>query len=143
MRKVIKGKVYDIDKARELLTWTHSNPRDFGYIRETLYVKRTGEYFIEGEGGAATKYREWIDSNSWTGGGRITPVTEQEAREWVEQHFDADEYEMVFGKVDEEDGTLVTRTYSLPTYIADKLKREAVRRGIPASQVLAELIENM
>lgn len=143
MRKVIKGKVYDIDTAKELLTYTHSNPRDFGYVRETLYIKKTGEYFLDGEGGPATKYREWIDSNSWSGGQKVTPLTEAEARTWVEERFDADQYEQIFGKVDEQVGKMVVRTYSIPTYLAEKLKKEAVRRGIAASQVLAELIENM
>lgn len=142
MRKIIKGKVYDPETAKELIEYTYSNPRDFGYIRETLYVKKTGEYFLDGEGGPATKYREWIDNSSWRGGQRIVPITEQEARDWVEEHFDADEYERIFGKVDE-DGSMVIRTYSIPAYISDKLKREALRRGVSASQLLTELVENM
>ena len=142
MRKIIRGKVYDVDKAKKLLEWSFGGPRDFNYVCEALYVKRTGEYFIAGEGGPNTKYREWVDSNSWRGGEKITPITEQEAREWVEEHFDADEYERIFGKV-EEDGSMVIRTYSIPAYISDKLKREALRRGVSASQLLTELIENM
>ena len=141
MRKIIKGKVYDVDKAKKLATWEHSNRRDFGYICETLYIKRTGEYFIAGEGGAQTKYREWAGENCWTGGSKITPITEQEARQWVEEHAN-DEYERIFGKV-YEDGSMVIRTYSIPTYIADKLKREALKRGVSASQLLCDLVENI
>lgn len=142
MRKTINGKKYDTETATLLGERTHSNPRDFNYIHEELYQKRTGEYFLFGEGGAATKYRTWLDSNSWTGGEKITPITEQEAREWVEEYLEADDYERIFGKV-YEDGTMVVRTYSLPAYVADKLKKEALNRGVSASQLLCELVENM
>ena len=142
MKQIIKGKKYDTETAKFLVDRSHSNPRDFGYVYEALYIKRTGEYFLYGEGGAMTKYRTWIDNNSWTGGEKITPITEQDAREWVEQYLDADDYERIFGKV-EEDGTMKIVTYSLPAYLHEKVKKEGVRRGIPASQVLAELIENM
>lgn len=142
MRQIIKGKKYDTDTATKLGERSYSNPTDFGYAHEELYIKRTGEYFLFGEGGANTKYRVWLDNHTWTGGRRIIPMTEEEARKWVEQYLGADDYERIFGKV-YEDGTLVIRTYSLPAYIADKLKREAVRRGIAASQLLVELIEEM
>ena len=142
MKKIIGGKKYDTETATLLGERTYSNPRDFSYIHEELYIKRTGEYFLFGEGGAMSKYRTWVDNNSWTGGEKITPITEQVAREWVEEYLEADDYERIFGKV-YEDGTMVVRTYSLPAYVADKLKREAVRRGIAASQLLVELIENM
>ncbi len=141
MKQIIKGKKYDTDTARLLAERTYSNRRDFGYVHEELYIKRTGEYFIYGEGGVASKYRKWIDSNSWTGTEKLTPITEQEAREWVE-HYANDQYEDIFGTV-EEDGTMRICTYSLPAYLHEKLKKEGVRRGIAASQVLAELIESM
>ena len=142
MKQIIKGKKYDTNTATLLGEMSHSNPRDFGYVHEELYIKRTGEYFLFGEGGAMTKYRTWIDNSSWTGGEKITPITEKDAREWVEQNLDADDYERIFGKV-EEDGTMVVRTYSLPAYVADKLKKEALNRGISASQLLCDLVENM
>lgn len=142
MKQIIKGKKYDTNTATLLGEMSHSNPRDFGYVHEELYIKRTGEYFLFGEGGAMTKYRTWIDNNSWTGGEKITPITEQDAREWVEQNLDADDYERIFGKV-YEDGTMVIRTYSVPAYIAEKLKKEALNKGVSASQLLCDLIENM
>ena len=142
MKKIIAGKKYDTETATMLGERTYSNPRDFSYVHEELYIKRTGEYFIYGEGGANTKYRQWIDDHTWTGGDRIKPITEQEARKWVEEHLDGDDYERIFGKV-YEDGTMVIRTYSVPTYIADKLKKEALNRGVSASQLLCDLVENM
>lgn len=142
MKKIIGGKKYDTETATFLGERSHSNPTDFGYVYEALYRKRTGEYFLYGEGGAMTKYRTWIDNNSWTGGEKITPITEQDARKWVEEYLEADDYERIFGKV-YDDGTMVIRTYSVPAYIADKLKKEALNRGISASELLCYLVENM
>lgn len=142
MKKIISGKKYDTETATLLGEYTFGTPRNYLHIHEELYVKRTGEYFIYGEGGADTKYRAWMDNSKWVGGYRITPITEKDARQWVEEHLDADDYERIFGKV-EEDGTMVVRTYSLPAYIADKLKKEALRRGVAASQLLCDLVENM
>lgn len=142
MNKVINGKRYDTDRAKMLAERTYSDPGDFRYLREVLYVKRTGEFFLFGEGGPMSKYREWINDHSWTGGEAIKPMTEQEARAWAEQYLDGDEYEKIFGEV-EEDGTMKTVTFSIPAYLHEKLKKEGVKRGVAASQVLADLIENM
>ena len=50
MKKIIKGKVYDTDTARELASWANGgNWRDFSHLEETLYRKKTGEYFLHGE----------------------------------------------------------------------------------------------
>ena len=56
MKKVINGKVYDTDTAREVGCFdSGAGDRLFGWS-ETLYVKRTGEYFLFGEGGPGSKY---------------------------------------------------------------------------------------
>ena len=144
MNKVIEGKRYDTDTARMMASRTNDRPvNDFGYVEETLYRKRSGEYFLYGEGGPMTSYRTWISDNSWTGGEKIVPMSEAEAREWAEKWLDADEYEKIFGNVEEEDGSMRTVTFSIPVYLHEKLKKEGVKRGVAASQVLAELIENM
>jgi len=49
MKQIINGKKYDTDTAEHLAT-AHctENPNDFGYWRERLYLKKTGEYFLRG-----------------------------------------------------------------------------------------------
>lgn len=57
MKKIINGKVYDTETAKILGTW--SSPvfvTDFSYYTETLHQKRTGEFFLFGEGGPMSKY---------------------------------------------------------------------------------------
>lgn len=139
MNKVIKGKRYDTETAKELLTH-HSDysTRDFNYYRETLYQKRTGEFFLYGVGGAASRYAERV-GDMWGGGERIIPYSIAQAKEWVEKHFDADEYEEVFGKVEDEKTAL---KLSLDMATVTELKRIAVAKGMTASELVTRLVEH-
>lgn len=101
MRKVIKGKLYDTEKAMMVAEWSDGYPSDYRYCCEELYRKRTGEYFVHGEGGAMSKYAESCGQNQWQGGEAITPLTYDAAREWLEAHGTAEEYEAEFGIPDE------------------------------------------
>ncbi len=56
MKKVINGKAYDTEKAKPVAHWKNwGSWRDFEHIEETLYRKRTGEFFLLGEGGPKTE----------------------------------------------------------------------------------------
>lgn len=102
MKKIINGKKYNTETAQRVGYWSNNySCRDFNYCEETLYKKRTGEFFLHGEGNAMSKYNVSCGQNSWCGGQEIIPVTESEAREWVETHLNADEYEEIFGEVEE------------------------------------------
>ncbi|MFZ2207387.1 MAG: hypothetical protein WAV22_01820 [Porticoccaceae bacterium] len=102
MRVIIDGKKYDTDTAEHIASASYSGSRsDFQWWEEDLYRKRTGEFFLSGAGGPMTRYAAAVDQNSWTGGSRIIPLSEEEAREWLERHADAETYEQVFGAVPE------------------------------------------
>ena len=101
MKKILNGKMYNTETAKELANRTFSNPRDFNYINETLYQKKNGEYFLFGEGGGLTKYAFYVDSSGRTGGWEVIPMTEDDARERMGAHCDADEYIAVFGEPEE------------------------------------------
>ena len=102
MKKIINGKKYDTETAKELgSAYSSYGKRDFSYWEETLYIKRTGEYFLYGWGGPASRYSEPVGHNGRESGERITPFTEQEAKEWAEKYLDVDEYEAIFGEVEE------------------------------------------
>lgn len=102
MRKVIKGKLYDTEKAAMVAEWRDGYPSDFRYTCETLYRKRTGEYFLHGEGGPLSPYAESCGQNQWQGGETIRPLFYDEARDWLERHGTAEEYEAEFGIPDED-----------------------------------------
>ena len=91
MKKVIKGKVYDTETAKKVASWYSSYARsDFYYYEEKLYQKKTGEFFIYGEGNAASPYSRSCGQNERCGGEKITPLTFKEAQEWAEKHLDGD-----------------------------------------------------
>jgi hypothetical protein len=102
MKKIIKGKKYDTDTAKKLDSYTNGyNYGDLNMIQETLYIKKTGEYFLYGYGGANTDYAEPCGSGSRTSGEMIKPFTEREAKSWAEEHLSGEEYESIFGEVEE------------------------------------------
>lgn len=129
MKKIINGKLYDTDTAKELGAWHNtSDYRDFHYVHETLYRKRTGEFFLHGEGGPMTQYAESAGQNSWTSGEKIIPLTIASAREWAEEHLTADEYAEIFGMPDE-DGGKVTLCVQIPADLDARLREQAAARG--------------
>ena len=140
MKKIINGKVYDTATAKELGSWGNGGTwRDFNHMEETLYRKKTGEFFLYGEGGPATKYAKAVEQNSWSGGERIMPMSFAEAREWAEKHLDGDEYEEIFGAV-AEDESRVQVCYSLSAASVEIIKRKAAELGISASAYIEQLV---
>ena len=102
MKAIINYKLYNTETAKELVSYCNGfGQGDFRYIHETLYRKKTGEYFLYGHGGAMTIYCKPCGNNSWSGGGAIRPFTEREAQKWVMEHCDADTFINLFGEVEE------------------------------------------
>lgn len=140
MKKIIGGKVYDTKAAKEMGTYAnYGSWRDFNHLEETLYKKKTGEFFLYGEGGPATRYAEPEGQNSWSGGSRIMPMTYDEAREWAEKHLDADEYEEIFGTIEESDDKIQVAIY-VNSAKWEAAKREAQKRGVGISDYIDSLL---
>lgn len=101
MKKIINGKLYNTETAKVIADYWNGYPGgDFKVIKETLYQKKTGEYFLFGKGGPMTHYAEQV----WGGmayGEEIIPYTEKQAKEWAVNHLKADEYMELFGEVEE------------------------------------------
>lgn len=141
MKKIINGKVYDTNSAKEMGSWGNGGTwRDFNHMEETLYRKKTGEFFLHGEGGPMTKYAQASGQNSWIAGDRIMPMTFAEARKWAEEHLDGDEYEEIFGAVTE-DESRVQVCYSLSAAAVETIKRRAGELGISASAYIEQLLK--
>lgn len=143
MKKVINGKLYDTEKAQRLASWENiQDVRSFSHMEETLYRKRTGEYFLHGEGEARTRYARQYESNMWGHGEEIVPLTVQAAQKWAEEHLDGDEYEKIFGTVDDESEDVLL-TFKAPAALDRKLGDKATALGISKSELLRQLIEKM
>lgn len=134
MKKIIKGRVYDTETAQELGTITSSvGPNDYGYWEETLYKKRTGEYFLHGSGHAASRYARQVAQNEWIGGEVVHPISFEAARKWAEESMDADEYEEIFGKVVEDD-------YRLNAVLPASLKAAMDERQNVTGESLTDMV---
>jgi hypothetical protein len=130
MKKIIKGKVYDTETAKKVASWYSSYARnDFHYYEEELYQKKTGEFFLYGEGNAASPYSKSCGQNEWCGGEKIVPLTFAEAQEWAEKHLDGDEYCEIFGEPDE-DSEDVALNLIISATASAKLKKAAAQNGI-------------
>lgn len=139
MNKIINGRRYDTDAASMCGSYSYSNRSDFHYFSETLFRKRTGEFFLYGEGGAASKYAEAEGLNSWSGGERIMPLTLDEAQKWAEEYLDGDEYEEIFGKIEETE-TKRTTSFILSESALEKISRIASENRTTKSDVVETAI---
>lgn len=140
MKKIINGKVYDTATAKRLGEYEPNPYRsDFHYYCETLYQKKTGEFFLHGEGNAASPYSRSCGQNEWCGSEKIIPMTYKEAQKWAEEHLDGDDYCEIFGEPDES-GEAVTLGLNVSASAAAKLKAEAAKLGIPQGKLLERWI---
>lgn len=99
MKEIINGKTYNTETARRMGTWFNNrSTSDFHYRLEELYLKRTGEFFLYGEGGAATMFADVCDDDSTCFGCYIHPVSRGKARIWARHHLSEDEYVAIFGE---------------------------------------------
>lgn len=139
MKRIINGKVYDTDKARECGSDSYSNSRDFNHWSETLYQKRTGEFFLHGSGGPMSRYAERVEQNMWSGGQQLIPLSYDKARQWAEEHLTGDEYESIFGEVSE-DAEDVYLHLRVSAATDAKLRRIAGEQGISITAALEKIV---
>ena len=133
MKKIINGKLYNTDTARQVGTWSNSaDCNDLSWVEESLYQKKTGEFFLHGQGGPNTRYAQQLEASNWTGGETISLVSYDSARQWAEDHLTADQYQAVFGEVAEDDSR-TTLLLSLPASTVKKIKQEAAQAGMTVS----------
>lgn len=140
MKKIIRGRVYDTETAIELgSTYGGAENRsDFNYWEETLYKKRTGEYFLYCFGGALSQYGEW-HGNSGGSGEQIKPLAYDDAKKWAEEALDGDEWIKEFGEP-KEDMDRVQIQISMTVGAVNIVKRAAQKRDKSVSETIEMLI---
>lgn len=137
MKKIINGKRYDTGTAQLVGTYTNGyGCRDFNFIGEDLYRKKTGEFFLHGQGGALTEYAQTV-GESVGGGDKIIPLSIEEAQEWAEDHLTGDEYEQIFNVEDEDN---VQFSLLLPLSVHEKLKNESEKTGKTMTSLIIDSI---
>ena len=141
MKKVINGKMYNTETADLLATWDNGRWGNFDVLEEKLFRKRNGEFFLYGYGGPKSVYAQ-PDGDGWVSSGHeIILLSEKEAREWAEEHLNGDEYEEIFGIV-EEDESQATITISISANAMERGQRAAAKRGISLPALIEKLLQN-
>lgn len=112
MNKIINGKRYNTKTATSI----HKTGQ------EELFLKRTGEFFLA----------DW-------GREKIAPLTQERAEKWAEENLSGEEYEKIFGVVEDDEKTRIT-IYVSPS-LANKIKQLAIERKISMSEMAERMIE--
>lgn len=140
MNKIIRGKRYNTETAKLVGTWEANEPENSDFWeKEELYQKRSGEFFLIGQGGAQTQYARFSMGGESKPGIELRPIEPEEASDWAEEHLTADEYEALFGPV-AEDGSRGRITLTLLNSTIDTVRREAQRRKMNFNEYLEKLI---
>lgn len=141
MKKVINGKMYDTETAKLVGNWDNGGRgNDFNKCEESLYQKRTGEFFLYGEGGPMSKYAKSCGNNSWGWGSEIIPLTFEAAKEWSEEFLSGDDYEKIFGQIIEDDSKrIISLSVTVTTH--EKLKRMASEQNLSIGEIVDSLIK--
>ena len=139
MQKTIANKVYDTETAKAMGNWQRGFSSERGYISETLYLKKTGEYFLHGEGGPRSRYAQRVAPNTWGYGERIIPLSHEEAHAWAENHLTENAYDKVFGANAHEE-PLTPVLLRLKPAVAEKLQNAAREHSSAVSDYAEALI---
>lgn len=141
MKRIINGKRYDTDTAQFIKTYTSDlSINDFRYYDESLYLKKTGEFFLYATGNGASKYAgQYGDLRG--PGEKIVPLTLDEAKAWVEKIEDADLYEELFEVVDEENEGNVAFSLLLPSGLYNILDKKSLEEGITKKDIMVSALE--
>ena len=143
MKKTINGKRYDTDTARLIGGDVSDYGRnDFRWWDEYLYRKKTWEFFLAGKGGPMTRWARFTANGACAGDG-VAPLSIDEAREWAEEHLDADTVEEVFNlpSEEEEGAPKVIQSYSIAPKTINGLRYLAQNLGISRSEIIDQLVE--
>lgn len=141
MKKIINGKKYDTETAKFKGKYDNGlGGTDLDWYEESLYLKRTGEFFLYGVGNARSKYSEACGSNWWSGSSDIIPLSLNEAMKWSETHLDGDEYEAIFGEVEETGDGVSPLVVYLPDELIEKLKQTAKTANISVSDCVKDAL---
>lgn len=141
MKKIIGSKRYDTETATLIADASSGGSRtDFSFWEEELYQKKTGEFFLYGSGGPMSRYSKACGDNNWSGDEAIIPLSLDAAKRWAEKYMDADDYEKVFGMVEEEGKTVCS--FSLQGSTISQIALLAAEWKCSKSEVIDRLVRD-
>lgn len=115
MKKIIKNKVYDTETAKACGS----------KVYDTLYQKKTGEFFL---------YNSKKDT--------ITPLNYEDAEKWGCRYMKIEDFSKYFGDtVENAEKKIISLSIRKDTH--EKLKKAAAIKGMTVSQYIEELVNNV
>lgn len=139
MKRIINGKRYDTNTAQFIKTYSSGlSISDFRYYDESLYLKKTGEFFLYATGNGSSMYASKYGDLRGPGE-KIVPLTLDEAKAWVEKIEDPDLYEELF-EVEEEGN--IAFSLLLPENLYKKLDDKSIEDGITKKDIVVSALEN-
>jgi hypothetical protein len=133
MYTVIKNKVYDTSTAKAIAEYHHEG------VTETLYRKKTGEYFCHLYDTAASDDDRRA---GWHGKEKIAPYDYATARAWAELKLDKETFESLFESSAQCGETILAVRMSQAA--ADKVRAMQSATGETIGQIMERLItENL
>lgn len=142
MKKIIKGKVYDSNTAAFIARKSNGlEKNDLRWLEESLYRKRTGEYFLHGKGGGLT-YCAAPAVGGYTNDEKIVPLSYEGAQKWAKNNMNADDYLKVFEE-DSKDGDCVIMTVQLKASTRAKLEHLQSKKEMSMSAIIDEAVERL
>lgn len=124
MKKIIDGKVYSTETAAKI--GTISRGAEQNNLCETLYRKKTGEYFLHVSGG-------------WSARENICPLIYADAQRWAKESLASDVYDAFFGSI-VDDKHKVFFGLNLPADLVERVKRSAAQQGSSISGYVEALL---
>ena len=102
MKGIIFDKLYDTATARKIASWNMDIPGK-KHLYEILYRKENGEFFLHSTRGVVPECTTiFIENVAFDGDEQILLFNgENEVKEWLMQHADANTYIDLFGDVEE------------------------------------------
>jgi hypothetical protein len=140
LKKIIRGRMYDTGTARLVGTHEYSYPRQNDWCEEGLFRKRTGEYFLAGEGNPASKYGKSDGEGGYYGSWGIIPLEYEEAQEWAENYLPPEEVIKLFRIEDVDDDGKQVITLNLTAEAAARLRKAAEVSGRSMSELVSSAI---
>ena len=98
VKVTVDGKEYDTDTTEYVGRYKNTPyHNDTNFYEETLYRKKTGEFFLYGQGNSASKYAYISPGGRRSFAQRIVPLTDEKAKVWMQQHGYGEKCAALFG----------------------------------------------
>ncbi|MBQ9542662.1 MAG: hypothetical protein IJJ76_12270 [Ruminococcus sp.] len=140
MKKIIDNRVYDTDTAQLIKQADHDNIiSGEGKCKQSLYRKRTGDYFLCVYGARADSFHNLHLTDAKHDRERhIYLLTFEQARAWCEAEMTAEEWLENFEPA--EDDSLAALNLTLSAAAVSKFKLSAQQQQISQKELMEKLI---